>query len=191
MLEAIVEESWTLLNNLELNILKGMLSFQDFKAFTKSEHPKYEKKFFWRTIFRLDSLFLIHLIKNSNNSITDYKFLPNLKESVDLLKLKPHKRLANQPLDKLSFRLAKNRTLNEYDETIYSGIITFKQEITITPNTKYSYGVWEKENGDMHISIISLDELKNTPKQSRIECEPVHIQEVIKEYFRAIKTTEN
>jgi len=190
MLLAITEQRWEQLNEMEFNILKSMLQFQDFKAFTKSEHPKYEKKFFWRTIFHLEGLFLIYLKKSETGFIIGYKTLFELKERIGELKIKKVK-TEHVILDKLNFRLVKNKIFNEFDESEFSGIITFNQEIILKPNTKYSYGVWNKLNGDMHISIIPLNELESKPKQHSLSNEPIHIQEALREYYKYIKTRGN
>ncbi len=187
MLKAITEQRWEQLNNMEFNILKAMLQFPDFKSFTKSEHSKYEKKFFWRTIFHLEGLFLIHLKKSETGFVIGYKTLLELKKRIGELNIKNEHVL----LDKLNFRLVKNKIFNEFDESEFSGIITFNQEIILKPNTKYSYGVWNKANGDMHISIIPLNELESKPKQHSLSNEPIHIQEALREYYKYIKTKGN
>ncbi len=92
----------------------------------------------------------------------------------------------DKTVTELKFRLTKHSLPRDNDSPLYSGTFQFKNEIVLIPNIEYTFGGWQRTNGDLLITIIPTRRIYNMPKQTKITHKPKHIKEVILNYYKKV-----
>ncbi|MEL4306910.1 hypothetical protein [Joostella sp. CR20] len=182
--KGIINESWKLLDNEQFNfLLKICMINNRNKIFSQVFNDDFNRG--WQITNSLEKLNLVYIERKRDKSVKDFHF------SEELLPILQNNHLNYEPTvenekrfewDRLSMRLKKNYSTNEFDP-LYSGIATFKEDVVLKAYTKHVYSVWPKENGNIWISITPIEDIVTVTNEP-IENEPRHIQEIIKSMFK-------
>lgn len=87
-------------------------------------------------------------------------------------------------IDELKFKLTINDISNKSHKPKFAGSLKFPKKIILNPQIKYTFGMWERENNQMYLTIIPTENIYYTTIQKRIWEEANHIQVAINDYFK-------
>lgn len=179
---AISEQSWYKLNRKDLKLLSQMLQAPSTQILIKRLIELKEKKY-WSILYRADEYGLVDLVKNNKNYIIEHYPLHNLEDHI-----KPYlnpsintQTTTKKTHSKLSFRMLKNKYRNSSDDPLNNGTFIPEEDIILMAGVPHSYLLYPRENGDVHVSIIPIDQIgryKNYPRSGG----PKPIGDVIDEW---------
>ena len=195
--KAIEEENWLKLNKFCQAVLKSCIDFNDFENLKKYYRQRLSVSNYPNLFDALRQLELESLVKltySDNEYISDYWLHPNIYD-VDFKTTSCDSNKNNSIVDEfnqishkkeLKFRLTVNDISNLPNKPKFAGTIKFPKSIILNNDTKYTFGMWHRENDQMYLTIIPTDNIVNSPIQKNLSEEPIHIQEAINKYFSQV-----
>lgn len=180
---AIEKKNWNNLETYEREMLEYCLTM-DFNQLKRQYGGQLGKTHFIKFIKSLEKIAdqnLIILLRNKeNNFIYGYQYLPRLSEFKNEIKEIPKKSKSSVEVDpttnELKFKLTINKNQNHPDSPMYAGTVTFKERIIIEPGVEYIFGVWQRANENLYLTMTPIENLERLPIQSRICDKPIILQ---------------
>ena len=134
---------------------------------------------------------LILLFRNGpHNYIYAYEHLSYLTEFKD--EIKPPKKIrpsyvqTNNESNELKFKLTINDNRYHPDSPLHAGTITFKERIVIEPGVEYIFGLWNRANENLYLTMTPLENLEKTATTKRLSSQPKSIQQVVGDYLNSL-----
>ncbi|WBX68202.1 hypothetical protein PG910_08785 [Tenacibaculum dicentrarchi] len=195
---AIENENWNNLSKFEKTLLVHCLE----KSFNqvKSHYGKLlgQGNFYQliRALENIEAQNLIVLIRNSwNNYVTNFKYLDSLKDhqkEINFIKeLSDDNTTFDDATNTLKFKLTINEFQHHPDSPLYAGAIKFKERIIIEPDVDYIFGLWQRSNDNLYLTIIPVSEFEKRPTQKPITKLPKQIKQGVHEFLNTIGSTFN
>ncbi|MCD8405000.1 hypothetical protein LNI88_06515 [Tenacibaculum dicentrarchi] len=191
MLLSYQNKEWETISNFEKSLLHKIiqLSFKDLKKYIRR---KENSNFYWRTLYNLNDLYIINLIKNDEGYIEDINVLEQLKESFVFNKEEQKSKTQfNSETNELKLKLTINNEKYHPDNPLYAGTIIFKEQIVLKPNIEYIFGQWQRSNDNLYLTIIPVSEFEKRPTQKPITKLPKQIKQGVHEFLNTIGSTFN
>lgn len=189
MMKAFKNREWESLSYFQRSILHKSINL-DINNLIKYFKTKQDYTFYWRTLYHLDNLHLIKLVKNDSNFIENIEFLEELKESFyfnpDEQKSKAE---FNSETNELKLKLTVDNERIHPDSPVYAGTITFKEKIVLKANVEYIFGQWERANNNMFLTLTPMNELDKRPTQKTISRLPISIKKGVNIFLRNMGKT--
>lgn len=191
--EAIASKNWINLNNFEREVLKTSLAM-NFVELSKKYWDLLGKETYIKFIRALENIAkenLIILSRNSyNNRINDYEYLSNLSDFKDEIhspkKITPSSVQIDSETNELKFKLTINENQYHPDSPLHAGTVTFKERIVIEPGVEYIFGLWNRANENLHLTMIPLENLEYTAQTKRISKQPISLQQGITDFLNTM-----
>ncbi|SHG41294.1 hypothetical protein SAMN05444396_11180 [Flavobacterium segetis] len=191
--QAIETKNWNNLNHFEREILSNCLEI-NFTQLKKKYGGQLGKESFIKLIRALDNIAnenLLHLLRGGwNNYIYDYQYVTRLTEFKDEIKVpeKPTPNGAKIDVDtnELKFKLTINDRQHHPDSPEHAGTVTFKERIVIEPGVVYIFGLWNRANDNLYLTMTPLENLEKTPITKRINSHPISLQEGIADFLNRL-----
>lgn len=141
-----------------------------------------------KSLENIEAQNLIVLHRDSwNNYITNFQYLSSLenyKEEINFKKERPEETTAfDDATNTLKFKLTINDVQNHPDSPKFSGIVKFKEKIVINPNVDYIFGMWQRANDNIYLTLTPQEDLDKLPTQKRLSNLPVTLQEGITNFL--------
>ena len=190
--EAIDLKNWNNLNRFEREVLCNCLEMT-FSQLGKKYGDQNGKEFYIKMIKALEKIAeenLLFLVRDPrrNNYISDYQYLPRLTEFKD--EIKPPKSVSssyvetNNETNELKFKLTINENQYHPDSPLHAGTVTFKERIVIEPGVEYIFGLWNRANENLYLTMVPLENLENIAQTKRISKQPISLQQGIKDFLK-------
>lgn len=188
--QAIETKNWNNLNNFERKVLSGSLEM-NFTELSKKYWDQLGKESYIKFIRALENIAkenLILLTRNSYNSrINDYEYLSNLSDFKDEIhspkKITPSSVQIDSEINELKFKLTINENQYHPDSPLHAGTVTFKERIIIEPGVEYIFGLWNRANENLYLTMIPLENLENIAQTKRISKQPISLQQGITDFL--------
>ena len=191
--QAIEYKSWNNLTNFEREVLSSCIEM-NFGPLKKKYCGPLGKESFIKLIIALEKIAsqdLIQLIRNSrDNYITDYKYLTKLSEFKE--EIKPPKKIKSSHVhtdvdtNELKFKLTINENQYHPDSPLHAGTVTFKERIVIESGVEYIFGLWNRANENLYLTMTPLENLEKAPQTKRISSQPKSIRQVMINYLNSL-----
>ena len=191
--KAIENKNWNNLTKFEREVLIGCLEMS-FVPLKKKYGGQSGKESFIKLIRALEKIAsqdLIQLIRNiRDNYITDYKYLTKLAEFKEEIKV-PIKTMTSYvqthvDTNELKFKLTINENQYHLDSPLHAGTVTFKERIVIEPGVEYIFGLWNRANENLYLTMTPLENLKKIPQTKRISRQPISLQQGITDFLNRL-----
>jgi len=188
--KAIEDKNWNNLSNYEREILIDCIQMDFTKLKQKHGGGNVKQSFIQliRALEKINDQFLINLIRNkSTNYINEYQCLPRLSEFIDIIK--PPKKNTdsyvkiNNENNELRFKLTINENQQHPDSPLHAGTVTFKERIVIESGVEYIFGLWQRANENLYLTMTPLENLDKLPSQKRICDQPISLQKGISDFL--------
>lgn len=186
MLLSYQNKEWETIPYFEKSVLHKaiQLSFEELK---KHFTTKKNSNVYWRTLYKLNDLHIIDLIKNDEGYIDAVFVLEELKESFVFTKEEQKSKAQfNSETNELKLKLTINNEKFHPDSPLYAGTIIFKEQAVLKPNIEYIFGQWERANNNLYLTITPISEFEKRPTQKPISKLPKHIKQGVKEFLSNI-----
>lgn len=191
--KAIETKNWNILNSFEREVLRTSLAM-NFAELSKKYWDLLGKESYIKFIRALENIAKenhIILSRNSyNNRINDYEFLSNLSDFKDEIhspkKITPSSVQIDSETNELKFKLTINENQYHPDSPLHAGTVTFKERIIIEPGVEYIFGLWNRANENLHLTMIPLENLEYTAQTKRISKQPISIQQGITDFLNSM-----
>lgn len=192
---AIDSRNWKNLSNFEKGVLRNGLEmgFYDLKKHYGGKLGQNNFVRFIRALESIESQNLFVLSRESwNNYITNHQYIERLLEyKKEIVVEKPQEPKQNTTTqhpktNELKFKLTIDNERRHPDSPLYSGVVTFKEEIVLKPGVEYAFGQWERANNNLYLTMIPTSELEKSPKQQPLSRVPISLQEGIRNYFNRL-----
>lgn len=191
--QAIEAKNWNNLNSFEREVLRTSLAM-NFAELTKKYWDLLGKESYIKFIRALENIAkenLIILSRNSYNSrINDYEYLSNLSDFKDEIhsprKITPSSVQIDSETNELKFKLTINENQYHPDSPLHAGTVTFKERIIIEPGVEYIFGLWNRANENLHLTMVPLENLEYTAQTKSISKQPISIQQGITDFLNSM-----
>lgn len=190
---AIKSKNWNNLNNFERQVLLSSLEMY-FTELSKKYWSQLGEESFNILIKALEKIAnenLILLFRNGpNNYIYAYEHLSYLREFKDEIKapkkIKSSYVQTDVDTNELKFKLTINENQYHPDSPLHAGTVTFKERIVIEPGVEYIFGLWNRANENLYLTMTPLENLEKTPQTKRINSQPKSIRQVMIDYLNSL-----
>jgi len=173
---------WTKLTEEELNVLKKIIEYDDYRLFWKDFIQK-DKNYYYPIIHKLNRFSLIDVQRNPiNERASTVNFLAGLKKELGIKR--KNKNIHTE--SSLNFYLPKRAQTKNTDPN-FSKRIVFDQNIVIKAGTEYICSVWYNLDGSINFKMKSMDDLMGMTDESD-DFEPKLIGEFIKNIKKKMKS---
>ncbi|MBB1194421.1 hypothetical protein DNC80_12190 [Flavobacterium sp. SOK18b] len=191
--QAIENKNWNNLNNFEREVLSTSLGI-NFIELGKKYWDQLGKESYIKLIRALEKIAnenLILLFRNGpNNYIYAYEHLSYLREFKDEIKapkkIKSSYVQTDVDTNELKFKLTINENQYHPDSPLHAGTVTFKERIVIEPGVEYIFGLWNRANENLYLTMTPLENLEKTPQTKRINSQPKSIRQVMIDYLNSL-----
>ena len=191
--EAIVGKYWNNLNYYDKKILSSCLemNFNQLKTHYGRQLGKENFVKLIRSLERIAEQNLITLERDKwTNYILDYQYYRNLSDWAQEIKeatnLPESTFERGEAIDELKFKLTINENQYHPDSPKYAGTVTFKERIIIEPGVEYIFGVWQRANEHLYLTMIPITNLDKLAVQNRINDKPISLREGIQDFLNTI-----
>lgn len=191
--QAIETKNWNNLTNFEREVLFSSLGM-NFSELGKKYWDQLGKESYIRLIRALEKIAnenLILLFRNGpHNYIYAYEHLSYLTEFKG--EIKPPKKIRPSHVqndvdtNELKFKLTINENQHHPDSPLHAGTVTFKERIVIEPGVEYIFGLWNRANENLYLTMTPLENLEKTPQTKRISSQPKSIRQVMIDYLNSL-----
>ena len=179
--QALENKNWNNLNQFEREVLYDCLEME-FGQLKRKYGGQLGKLNFIKLIRALEKIYeqnLINLIRNNdNNFITYYQYLSKLKEFKEEIKVPktntPSSVKIDRESDELKFKLTINENQYHPDSPLHAGTVTFKKRIVIESGVEYIFGLWNRANDNLYLTMTPLENLEKQPKLKELASSPFH-----------------
>ena len=189
--QAIEFKNWNNLNRFEREILCNCLEMK-FSQLGKKYGDQNGQGFYIKLIKALEKIAeenLLYLVRDRrrNNYISDYQYLPRLAEFKD--EIKPPQKVTpsyvetNNETNELKFKLIVNKNQYHPDSPTHAGTVTFNQLIVIQPGVEYIFGLWNRANENLYLTMTPLENLEKTAQTKSISKQPISLQQGITDFL--------
>lgn len=191
--QAIESKNWTNLNRFEREILWNCLEME-FSQLGKKYGDQNGQGSYIKLIKALEKIAeenLLNLLRYGwKNYIYDYQYLPRLTEFKEEIKppnkITPSCVQTNNETNELKFKLTINEHQYHPDSPLHAGTVTFKERIVIEPGVEYIFGLWNRANENLYLTMTPLENLEKTPQTKRISSQPKSIRQVMIDYLNGL-----
>lgn len=187
---AIRSKNWNNLNRFEREILSNCLEMK-FSQLGNKYGDQLGQGSYIKMIRALEKIAeenLLLLVKDGRkNYITEYQYLSRLSEFKD--EIKPPKKVtpsyveANNETNELKFKLTINKNQHHPDSPAHAGTVTFRERIVIEPGVEYLFGLWNRANENLYLTITPLENLEKTAQTKSISKQPISLQQGINDFL--------
>ena len=191
--QAIGNKNWNNLTNFEREVLLISLGM-NFTELGKKYWDQLGKESYIKLIRALEKIAnenLILLFRNGpHNYIYAYEHLSYLTEFKD--EIKPPKKIKSSYVqtdvdtNELKFKLTINENQHHPDSPLHAGTVTFKERIVIEPGVEYIFGLWNRANENLYLTMTPLENLEKAPQTKRISSQPKSIRQVMIDYLNSL-----
>ena len=162
--KAIEEKQWLNLNKNELNTLKLIIESGSLKAIKNNVFKSnFNDYLIWKTVNRLNSLGLIHIVRNINNGVLDICYDKNMYQYLS--------QVVETPLssNRLGFSLTKKIEKINLNTPEYGGSFKLGHDVVLQANVEYLYGGWVQTDGSINLRFTQKKEIFTAPLQTDTE----------------------
>lgn len=193
---AIDNKVWESLSEFQNEVLKNALQLNDMVKLKKLYFNKGMQcfKMLFKTLRELEEEKLVFLTTNEfdESRIENYQFLKRLGEKYDHVQ-KPNTTVdnsstvqINNQTKELKFKLTVNKNQAHPDSPAYAGTVIFKEKIVIEPGEEYVFGLWNRSNDDLYLSMVPLESIGKLPIQKRLQSLPIPIRKGVEDFLNSI-----
>lgn len=183
---AIKNQVWSVLNPLQLKVLKCIVKNKGFSKLSTT-FKNIPRNTIWSAIYTLRDLNLIVLHFKQNTSSVQYiSSLPELESVLPEVKIvvKNEPKAAYNNISRaLKLKLTKNKVPKDGDSPLYSGVLNFEEDVLIEQGTQYTFGVWKRELDNLYLTLVPTDAIYKAPKQQPVSVQPKPLREAIQDFF--------
>jgi|GEM_PF-1584142 hypothetical protein len=193
---AIDGKVWNQLPEFENVVLKDAIRINDFQRLSRLYSTKGDfsyKKYLSALRLLNDKDLLILTFDSRNSSIIEkYTFSERLQQEYDFQFKEEKKILSTSEVkydnqtDELKFRLPINKNQAHPDSPLYAGTVVFKERIIIEPGKEYVFGVWNRADQELFLSMVPLNSLYKSPIQKKLQSLPVPIRKGVEDFLNSI-----
>ncbi|PQJ82614.1 hypothetical protein [Polaribacter glomeratus] len=187
---AIENKNWKRLSNFE-KLLLGNCLIMDFYHLKKHYggllgHHKFIELI--RALENIEDQYLILLDRDSfNNYITNYRYVSRLREYKEEIIFVEEEIDNSIDYDKETNTLKLKLTITENqqypDSPKFSGVVKFKERIVIEPNVDYVFGLWQRANNNLYLTLTPQENIDILPTQKRISKLPISVQKAVTDFL--------
>lgn len=191
--QALKKKNWNNLNQFEREVLSSCLEMP-FDQLKKKYGGQLGRENFIKLIKALEKISdqdLIHLVRNrGDNYLASYQYLQKLTEFID--EIKPPKKISpsyvqtDVETNELKFKLTINENQYHPDSPLHAGTVTFKERIVIEPGVEYIFGLWNRANENLYLTMTPVENLEKAPQTKRISSPPKSIRQVMIDYLNSL-----
>lgn len=191
--EAIETKNWKNLNSFEREVLSNSLEM-NFTEVSKKYWNNLGKESYYNFINALEKIAEENLIvpkrNRHDNYIYAYEFLSTLNDFKQ--EINPQKEASASSVqfdtetNELKFKLTINENQNHPDSPLYAGTVTFKERIVIEPGVEFIFGLWNRANENLYLTMTPLENLKCIAQTKRISKQPISLQQGITDFLNTM-----
>ena len=188
--QAVKKKNWDNLNQFEREVLGSCLEMP-FGQLKKKYGGQLGRENFIKLIRALEKISdqdLIHLVRNrGDNYIASYQYLQKLTEFINEInppkKITPSSVQIDNETNELKFKLTINENQYHPESPLHAGTVTFRERIVIEPGVEYIFGLWNRANENLYLTMIPLENLENIAQTKRISKQPISLQQGITDFL--------
>lgn len=192
---AINEKAWRNLSDFENDVLKHAIQLNDIGELKKYYYGKglqdYKMLFTALRILEAEKLVFLTTDNRNKNFIENYQYLPRLSAEYEFKQNKEEHTnkgssvQINNETKEIKFKLTVNKNQVHPDSPAHAGTVTFKEKIVIEPGEEYVFGLWNRANEELYLTMVPLEKIENLPVQKRLQSYPMHIRKGIEDFLNS------
>lgn len=193
---AIDERAWQNLSAFENGVLKHAIQLNDIAELKKYYFGKgmqsYKMMFTALRILEAEKLVFLTMDNWNKNYIENYQYLPRLSAEYEFVQSNEQQNNTgssvqmNNETKEIKFKLTVNKSQVHSDSPAHAGTVTFKEKIVIEPGEEYVFGLWNRSNEDLYLTMVPLENMENLPVQKRLQSLPIPIRKGVEDFLNSI-----
>jgi len=189
--KAIQEMRWKMLDDEEVEILKGIAQIKDkYKIYIWLSYNYPDNQHIWNKVNKIEKMDLLYVERDKRLEVKEFWFPENIvsilspeNEPIYFQEVeKPTMQEDNKPnkeQNSLRITFSKNTSRSNTRQPDYSGIFKHENSIRIDAGVKYAYAGWINKDGDIFFNIQPLESIVQQIQYYDMEKEPEYIKEII------------
>lgn len=193
---AISEKVWRNLSAFENGVLKHAIQLNGIAELKQYYFGKgmqaYKMMFTALRILEAEKLVFLTMDNRNKNFIKNYQYLPRLSAEYEFEQNKEQQTnkgssvQMNNETNEIKFKLTVNKNQVHPDSPAHAGTVTFKEKIVIEPGEEYVFGLWNRANEELYLTMVPLEKMENLPIQKRLQSYPIPIRKGIEDFLNSI-----